>query len=380
MRHDQLPCELQVDVAALRLRDSILTSAETEGLTYQAYWLSTTLALGAFLKVSPQHCATSWLYFSVRSVLILHMYKQFAHRILATSASLTRIRFPRCGQLDCIDERHADSMCRWQVRSIGKRDCGNLFKLGDEMIQFGGLHALLAASVAEMLPVSLAGLLSEDAKRAARSAAAKRGTHEPAEAAVAKSFEGLMNSPWKACAPSVKKRLSLLLGTSASSSMLSCCKKAPYPHTQVADALLRHWSCLGLGACRGKPGIVLGMLHKSGCTRHCAGNAAQEWLHNCHAVSLDFMDPESCPMYICGRHQGLLGGLSNVLETLRGEGCPPPACRAVVYAALCYVDAELLNALMLRRDTCSISAVKVLQARRPCHPSPWNPRPCVPKP
>jgi hypothetical protein len=40
----------QVDTAALRLRDSILTSAETEGLTYQAYWLSTTLALGAFLK------------------------------------------------------------------------------------------------------------------------------------------------------------------------------------------------------------------------------------------------------------------------------------------------------------------------------------------
>lgn len=38
-------------MAALRLRDSILTSAETEGLTYQAYWLSTTLALGAFLKV-----------------------------------------------------------------------------------------------------------------------------------------------------------------------------------------------------------------------------------------------------------------------------------------------------------------------------------------
>ena len=59
--------------------------------------------------------------------------------------------------------------------------------------------------------------------------------------------------------------------------------------------------------------------------------------------------------------QGLLGGLSNVLETLRGEGVPPPACRAVVHAALRYVDAELLNALMLRRDCCSISAVKVLQ-------------------
>jgi hypothetical protein len=59
--------------------------------------------------------------------------------------------------------------------------------------------------------------------------------------------------------------------------------------------------------------------------------------------------------------QGLLGGLSNVLETLRGEGAPPPACRAVVHASLRYVDAELLNALMLRRDCCSISAVKALQ-------------------
>ena len=59
--------------------------------------------------------------------------------------------------------------------------------------------------------------------------------------------------------------------------------------------------------------------------------------------------------------QGLLGGLSNVVECLRGEGAPPPAVRAVVYAALHYVDAELLNALVLRRDCCSISAIKALQ-------------------
>ena len=65
---------------------------------------------------------------------------------------------------------------------------------------------------------------------------------------------------------------------------------------------------------------------------------------------------------LCWAHlQELLGSLSNVLETLRGEGAPPPACRAVVHAALRYVDAELLNALMLRRDCCSISAVKALQ-------------------
>ena len=60
--------------------------------------------------------------------------------------------------------------------------------------------------------------------------------------------------------------------------------------------------------------------------------------------------------------QGLLGGLSNVVESLRGEGAPPPAVRAVVHAALHYVDAELLNALVLRRDCCSISAIKALQA------------------
>lgn len=89
-----------------------------------------------------------------------------------------------------------------QVRSIGKRDCGNLFKLGDEMIQFGGLHALLAASVSDMLPVNVSILLSDDAKRLARAATAKMtgaGMHayDDMAAASTKSFEGLMNSPWK---------------------------------------------------------------------------------------------------------------------------------------------------------------------------------------
>ena len=50
-----------------------------------------------------------------------------------------------------------------------------------------------------------------------------------------------------------------------------------------------------------------------------------------------------------------------MVECLRGEGAPPPAVRAVVHAALHYVDAELLNALVLRRDCCSISAIKALQ-------------------
>lgn len=64
---------------------------------------------------------------------------------------------------------------------------------------------------------------------------------------------------------------------------------------------------------------------------------------------------------MCVLEQGLLGGLSNVVECLRGEGAPPPAVRAVVFASLHYVDAELLNALVLRRDCCSISAIKALQ-------------------
>ena len=41
---------VQVDVAATRLRDSVVSTAESD-LTSQAYWLSATLALGAFLKV-----------------------------------------------------------------------------------------------------------------------------------------------------------------------------------------------------------------------------------------------------------------------------------------------------------------------------------------
>lgn len=41
---------VQVDAAAARLRDSVVSTAESD-LTSQAYWLSATLALGAFLKV-----------------------------------------------------------------------------------------------------------------------------------------------------------------------------------------------------------------------------------------------------------------------------------------------------------------------------------------
>lgn len=70
------------------------------------------------------------------------------------------------------------------------------------MIQFGGLHALLAASVADMLPVNVGLLLSDEAKRLARTATAKRTTsgippYEEISSPSVKSFEGLMSSPWK---------------------------------------------------------------------------------------------------------------------------------------------------------------------------------------
>lgn len=99
---------------------------------------------------------------------------------------------------------------RVQVRSIGKRDCGNLFKLGDEMIQFTQLHHLLAASVGEMIPVNANVLLSDEAKKLARQQGSSRRANgqlasaNSGEAAsftpADKSFEGLMSSPWKVCA------------------------------------------------------------------------------------------------------------------------------------------------------------------------------------
>ncbi len=48
---------------------------------------------------------------------------------------------------------------------------------------------------------------------------------------------------------------------------------------------------------------------------------------------------------------------------MRGEGSPPTAVRAVVFGALCQLDAELLNQLLVRRDCCTMSAIKILQAR-----------------
>ena len=96
------------------------------------------------------------------------------------------------------------------MRSIGKRDCSSLFKLGDEMIAFNALHQLLASSVADMLPVNVSVLLCDEAKRLARqgnprlssreASPSRQASLEPSQPG-SKSFEGLMTSPWKVLPP-----------------------------------------------------------------------------------------------------------------------------------------------------------------------------------
>lgn len=110
--------------------------------------------------------------------------------------------------------------CWVQVRSIGKRDCSSLFKLGDEMIAFNALHQLLASSVADMLPVSVSVLLCDEAKRLARqgnprlssaeASPSRQASMEPSQPG-SKSFEGLMSSPWKVLPPSPLTSVCLLI-------------------------------------------------------------------------------------------------------------------------------------------------------------------------
>jgi len=60
--------------------------------------------------------------------------------------------------------------------------------------------------------------------------------------------------------------------------------------------------------------------------------------------------------------EDLKDALNVVLSTLRDDaGLPPPAVQAVLLAALSYLNAELMNDLMTRRQSCSTSALKVLQ-------------------
>ena len=122
-----------------------------------------------------------------------------------------------------------------QVRSIGKRDCSSLFKLGDEMIAFNALHQLLASSVADMLPVNVSVLLCDEAKRLARqgnprlssaeASPSRQASMEPSQPG-SKSFEGLMSSPWKVLPPL--------------SSTMVCLLKAPWSSTTVQSLTLSY--------------------------------------------------------------------------------------------------------------------------------------------
>ncbi|KAL4419268.1 hypothetical protein ABPG77_004826 [Micractinium sp. CCAP 211/92] len=170
----------EIDMAADMLQRAIVEAADAGGLHAQAYWLTCSLAAGGLLK----------------------------------------------------------------ARTFGLPYGSKLFRLGNSLVNFTAVHEALGDSVADMLPVNVAVLLSEDAKRTAR----RRGPGE-----ISPSREG---SPWRA----------------------------------------------------------------------------------------------------------LLGGVGNVLEVLRAEGVPAPTVRGVAWACLRYIDGELLNALLLRRDCCSVSAAKALMA------------------
>eukprot|EP00887_Chlorella_sp_A99_P002927 scaffold24.g2927.t1 len=167
---------LEIDVAADQIQGSILNAAASGGLATQAYWLSCSLAAGALLR----------------------------------------------------------------VRVIGLPESGRLLAVGTALIAFTDLHVVLGDTVADRLPVNVAQLLSDEAKKHARRAQISPGKATPS----------------------------------------------------------------------GSPSQLPGM-----------GGAEHHW-----------------------------------------RGVPPPAVRAVCWACLRYLDGQLLNALLLRRDCCSVSAAKALQA------------------
>lgn len=59
--------------------------------------------------------------------------------------------------------------------------------------------------------------------------------------------------------------------------------------------------------------------------------------------------------------KAIVGGLTNLTMTLKDNHLPMPAIRAVVWATLRYIDGELLNGILLRRDYCSVSTAKALR-------------------
>lgn len=96
-----------------------------------------------------------------------------------------------------------------QVGALGRKQCGGLFLLADDLLNLTALHAQLALSVAEMLPISIATLFSEDAKRLAGSADPSTPRQPGTPRHPGTSFQSLMNSPWKVCALCPSPRLGL---------------------------------------------------------------------------------------------------------------------------------------------------------------------------
>jgi myosin-5 len=173
-----------------------------------------------------------------------------------------------------------------KMRVVGKPDLQQLFKLADSFIGLTDLHVALGGVIAEEIPVNIALLLSEEAKKCARR---RSVTGRPALAQMATNGSNT--------------------STSATTSPTICLPSGaaiPVTPSSPADVELAHM-----------------------------GSAERHW-------------------------RALLGGIANVVEVLRTQGVPAAAVRAVVWATLRYIDGELLNALLLRRDCCSVSAAKAL--------------------
>ncbi|KAH7619484.1 hypothetical protein Ndes2526B_g06464 [Nannochloris sp. 'desiccata'] len=174
-----------------------------------------------------------------------------------------------------------------KMRVVGKPDLQQLFKLADSFIGLTDLHVALGGVIAEEIPVNVALLLSEEAKRCAR----RRSITRPALAPMAANGSNTSINTSATTSPTICPPAGASITTTPSS---------------PADVELAHM-----------------------------GSAERHW-------------------------RALLGGIANVVEVLRTQGVPAAAVRAVVWATLRYIDGELLNALLLRRDCCSVSAAKAL--------------------
>ena len=83
-----------------------------------------------------------------------------------------------------------------QVQSMGHPGRQALVKLGDTLIELTPLHAFIATSVMEMLPVDMNHLFSQQAKDLARAGSVGLPRSNAYEMHY---FESLGNSPWKVC-------------------------------------------------------------------------------------------------------------------------------------------------------------------------------------